>query len=104
MKSLVSLIANDDSKLSFFRRCRETTIIWLNCKRALRKRNDKARGLIADLEKKNRGVVEELFLGDVAKKKGNELVKEHFELLEKFLTIDLFTRMRRKRFWAQVNC
>jgi aspartate kinase len=101
MKSLVPLIANDQPKIVVLSAMSGTTNSLVEIANALyAKENDKARELINALEKKYRSVVEELFVSAASKKKGNELVTNHFNYLQSF-TIDLFTANEEKAILAQ---
>jgi aspartate kinase len=101
MKSLVPLIANDQPKIVVLSAMSGTTNSLVEIANALyAKENDKARELINALEKKYRDVVEELFVSAASKKKGNELVTNHFNYLQSF-TIDLFTANEEKAILAQ---
>ena len=101
MKSLDGLIVNDQRKIVVLSAMSETTNSLVEIANALyAKENDRARTLISNLEKKYSAVVNELFSSGAAKKKGNELVKEHFEYLRNF-TIDLFTANEEKAILAQ---
>ncbi|MDQ3111530.1 MAG: aspartate kinase, partial [Bacteroidota bacterium] len=101
MKSLTGLIVNDQPKIVVLSAMSGTTNNLLEIANALyAKENDNARKLIGILEEKYRKVVAELFSSEEAKKKGNELVSEHFEYLQSF-TIDLFTANEEKAILAQ---
>jgi aspartate kinase len=101
MKSLVPLIANDQPKIVVLSAMSGTTNSLVEIANALyAKENDKARELINALEKKYRSVVEKLFVSAASKKKGNELVTNHFNYLQSF-TIDLFTANEEKAILAQ---
>ncbi len=65
-----------------------------------KKNHDGANEKILQLEKKYHGEVEELFLSDEYKQKGNELVKFHFEHIRSF-TRDMFTQYEEKEVLAQ---
>ena len=101
MKALVKLIVNDQPKIVVLSAMSGTTNHLVEIANALyAKNNDKARSLISTLEEKYREVVKELFSAENGLKKGNELVKEHFEYLRNF-TIDLFTANEEKAILAQ---
>ncbi len=101
MKSLASLIVNDSPKIVVLSAMSGTTNNLVEIANALyAKENDKARELIEQLQKKYMQVVDELFSSEAAKKKGTELVNEHFNYLESF-TIDLFTANEEKAILAQ---
>lgn len=101
MKALDSLIVNNQPKIVVLSAMSGTTNNLVEIANALyAKDHDKARALIAAMEEKYRGVVNDLFVSEAAKKKGNELVAEHFEYLRNF-TIDLFTANEEKAILAQ---
>jgi aspartate kinase len=101
MKALDSLIVNDRPKIVVLSAMSGTTNSLVEIANALyAKEHDKARSLIAALEEKYYQVVKELFSSENGKKKGNELVAEHFEYLRSF-TIDLFTANEEKAILAQ---
>lgn len=101
MKSLLSLIVGDQPRIVVLSAMSGTTNSLVEIAAALyAKENDQARLLIDALEKKYRAVVEELFASEEGKKKGNELVTEHFAYLSSF-TIDLFTANEEKAILAQ---
>jgi aspartate kinase len=101
MKSLDSLIVNDQPKIVVLSAMSGTTNSLVEIANSLyAKDHDKAREQIAALESKYALVVNELFSSEAGKKKGNELVKEHFEYLRNF-TIDLFTANEEKAILAQ---
>ncbi|CAN5410181.1 aspartate kinase [soil metagenome] len=101
MKSLSKLIVNDQPKIVVLSAMSGTTNHLVDIATALyAKENDSARTLINKLEESYRNVIEELFTSDAGKKKGNELVTEHFEYLKSF-TVDLFTANEEKAILAQ---
>lgn len=106
MKSLVSLIANDQSetyqeKIVVLSAMSGTTNSLVEIANALyEKENDVARTLIGALELKYREVVKTLFSSEAGRVKGNELLTEHFEYLKSF-TVDLFTANEEKAILAQ---
>ncbi len=101
IKSLLSLIVNDQEKIVVLSAMSGTTNSLVEIANALySKDNNKARTLISNLETNYNKVVEELFSSEMGKKKGTELVVEHFEYLQNF-TIDLFTANEEKAILAQ---
>ncbi len=101
MKALVPLIVSDRPEIVVLSAMSGTTNNLVEISAALyAKENDKARALIAALEAKYRDVVNQLYASESAKKKGNELVAEHFDYLRSF-TIDLFTANEEKAILAQ---
>jgi aspartate kinase len=101
MKALGSLIISDKPKIVVLSAMSGTTNSLVEIANALyAKDHDKARGLIDALEAKYKQVVESLYASGTGKKKGNELVSEHFAYLRSF-TIDLFTINEEKAILAQ---
>ena len=101
MKNLVSLINNDEPKIVVLSAMSGTTNALVEIANALYAReNDKAKKLIDDLEKKYEGILKELYSRDSSLKKGQELVKNHFEFIRSF-TLDMFTANEEKAILAQ---
>src|SRR5688572_19670899 len=101
MKSLVPLIGDQRPKIVVLSAMSGTTNSLVEIGAALYARDPgKARNLIDALEKKYHAVVAELYSGEEGKRKGTELVKEHFEYLRSF-TIDMFTANEEKAVLAQ---
>lgn len=101
MKQLVPLIGDQRPKIVVLSAMSGTTNSLVEIAGALYARDlDKARHLIDALEKKYHAVVAELYAGETGKRKGTELVKEHFEYLRAF-TIDMFTANEEKAVLAQ---
>ncbi len=61
---------------------------------------DEASALLKELEPKYRATVEKLFSSDNYKKKANDLITEHFNLLKSF-TLDMFTHNEEKTILAE---
>jgi aspartate kinase len=101
MKQLVPLIGDQRPKIVVLSAMSGTTNSLVEIGAALYARDpDKARTLIDALEKKYHAVVAELYSGEEGKRKGTELIKEHFEYLRSF-TIDMFTANEEKAILAQ---
>lgn len=101
MKNLVSLIKSDEPKIVVLSAMSGTTNALVEIANALYAReNDKAKNLIDALEKKYEIVLKELYSKDSSLKKGQELVKNHFEFIRSF-TLDMFTANEEKAILAQ---
>lgn len=101
MKNLVPLITSGDMKIVVLSAMSGTTNALVEIANSLyAKENDKAKGLIHALEKKYEGVLKELYSKDASLKKGQELVKNHFEFIRSF-TLDMFTANEEKAILAQ---
>ncbi|HEU4718950.1 MAG TPA: aspartate kinase [Bacteroidia bacterium] len=101
MKALVPLIVSSRPKIVVLSAMSGTTNSLVAVAGALyAKENDKARDLIGKLEEKYRQVVDQLYSKEETRRKGQELVKEHFSYLGSF-TIDLFTANEEKAILAQ---
>ena len=101
IQSLTKLIVTDRPKIVVLSAMSGTTNKLIEIANLLyAKENDAAREFIAALENNYHSVVDELLGSDLGKKKGNELVQEHFEYLRNF-TIDLFTANEEKAILAQ---
>ncbi len=101
MKNLVSLIANDEQKIVVLSAMSGTTNVLVEIANALyAKENDKAKEMIGALEKKYDNVLRELYSDNTSLKKGQELVKNHFEFIRSF-TLDMFTANEEKAILAQ---
>lgn len=101
MKCLVSLIRSDEPKIVVLSAMSGTTNSLIEIATALfAKENDKAKQLIDSLEKKYEAVIKELYSQDTSLKKGQELVKNHFDFIRSF-TLDVFTANEEKTILAQ---
>lgn len=101
MKNLVSLINSDESKIVVLSAMSGTTNSLVEIAAALFvKENDKAKQLIDSLEKKYERVIKGLYSKDTSLKKGQELVKNHFDFIRSF-TLDVFTANEEKTILAQ---
>jgi aspartate kinase len=101
MKTLVSLISNNEPKIVVLSAMSGTTNALVDIANALyAKENDKAKKLIDALEKKYEGVLKELYSKESSLNKGKELVKNHFEFIRSF-TLDMFTANEEKAILAQ---
>ncbi|TND08355.1 MAG: aspartate kinase [Bacteroidetes bacterium] len=101
MQALVKLTVDDRPKIVVLSAMSGTTNSLVEIANALyAKENDKAKSLIDALEKKYRGVIEELYTTDAGKQKGHELIDSHFNYLRSF-TLDLFTANEEKAVLAQ---
>jgi aspartate kinase len=101
MKQLVPLIGDQRPKIVVLSAMSGTTNSLVEIANALHARDlGQARKLIDALEEKYHAVVAELYAGETGKRKGTELVKEHFEYLRSF-TIDMFTANEEKAVLAQ---
>ena len=101
MKSLVALIKGDEPKIVVLSAMSGTTNALVEIANTLYARdNNKAKQLIDALEKKYEAVLKELYSKDPSLKKGQELVKNHFEFIRSF-TLDMFTANEEKAILAQ---
>ncbi|MEK6616475.1 MAG: aspartate kinase [Bacteroidota bacterium] len=101
MKNLVALIKSNEPKIVVLSAMSGTTNALVEIANALySKENDKAKQLIATLEKKYEGVLKELYSKESSLNKGKELVKNHFEFISAF-TLDMFTANEEKAILAQ---
>jgi len=101
MQALVQLVVDDRPKIVVLSAMSGTTNSLVEIANALyAKENEKAKALIDALEKKYRGVIEELYSGETGKAKGHGLLDSHFEYLRSF-TLDLFTANEEKAVLAQ---
>ena len=101
MKGLVSLINSNEPKIVVLSAMSGTTNSLVEIATALlAKEKDKAKQLIDSLEKKYEGVIKELYSKDTSLKKGQELVKSHFDFIRSFI-LDDFTVNEEKTILAQ---
>ncbi len=101
MKNLVPLIHDEREKIVVLSAMSGTTNALVEIGNALYARDTKkANELITALEKKYRTVITELYSKDSAKKKGEELITQHFNHLRSF-TMDMFTANEEKAVLAQ---
>ena len=101
IKALVPLIVNENRKIVVLSAMAGTTNQLVEIAEALyEKDNGKARACIQSLEENYLAVVTELFSTGEGKKRGVELIREHFDYLRSF-TIDLFTANEEKAILAQ---
>ncbi len=101
MKNLVALIHNGEPKIVVLSAMSGTTNFLVEIANALyAKENEKAKQLIDALEKKYESVLKELYSKETSLKKGQELVKNHFEFIRSF-TLDMFTANEEKAILAQ---
>ncbi len=101
MHALVSMVSDDDPKIVVLSAMSGTTNALVEISHLLyRNENEKAAGLINDLEREYRNVVTQLFHSPEALHKGNELISTHFDYLRSF-TRDLFTVNEEKAVLAQ---
>jgi aspartate kinase len=101
MKNLVALIKSDEPKIVVLSAMSGTTNALIEIANALyAKENDKAKKLIDALEKKYESILKELYSKETSLKKGQELVKNHFEFIRSF-TLDMFTANEEKAILAQ---
>ena len=101
MKSLVALIKSDEPKIVVLSAMSGTTNALVEISNALYARdNSKAKKFIDALENKYEGVLKELYSKPASLKKGQALVKNHFEFIRSF-TLDMFTANEEKAILAQ---
>jgi aspartate kinase len=101
MKAVAKLINYPGKKIVVLSAMSGTTDHLVKITQALlKKENNNAAQLIADLEPRYRKTVQELYATEEYKKKGNELITEHFNFLLSF-TQDMFTPNEEKTILAE---
>ena len=101
MKDVARLVNCPGKKIVVLSAMSGTTDHLVKLTNALYKHNiGEATGLLNELEPRYRNTVEALFNSDEAKKKGNDLITEHFNLLRSF-TLDMFTHNEEKTILAE---
>ncbi|MEW6469668.1 MAG: aspartate kinase [Bacteroidota bacterium] len=101
MKKLVPLIADDRPKIVVLSAMSGTTNALVEIASALyAKEHDRARQLTDALEKKYEAVIRELYARESTLRKGQELIRYHFDFIRSF-TLDLFTANEEKAILAQ---
>lgn len=101
MKNLVPLINDKREKIVVLSAMSGTTNMLVEIAAALyAKDNARATALVDSLEKKYQDVVSELYSKPESKKKGLELIKDHFGFIRSF-TLDMFTANEEKAILAQ---
>src|ERR1051325_48837 len=101
MHKLVSIIDDGKAKIVVLSAMSGTTNSLVEIANALyAKENEKAKALIDALEAKYKQVIKELYKKDGSLKKGEELIRFHFDHLRSF-TLDMFTANEEKAILAQ---
>ena len=101
IKELASLINTPEQKIIVLSAMSGTTNSLVEIADYLYKKdNHRANQLISDLEDKYYQVVSDLFSTSKYQKKGNELIKSHFNYINSF-TLDMFTLYGEKAILAQ---
>ena len=101
MHNLVSIIDDKQTKIVVLSAMSGTTNALVEIANSLyAKENEKANSLIDALEKKYKQVIKELYSKEDSLKKGEDLIKMHFDHLRSF-TLDMFTANEEKAILAQ---
>ena len=101
MKEVAKLVNYPGKKIVVLSAMSGTTDQLVKVTKALYEHNtEEASRLLKQLEPKYRDTVEKLFTSDDYKKKGNEIITQHFNLLWSF-TLDMFTHNEEKTILAE---